>query len=161
MGYRVVNEVNNFDYRDSYTTQAEINGKSIVLHVEALIVKSNNSANSNYTNSYAAESRIEFTNATITKLVKLGYRRFDANDNLIEEIKDKEEPFAAIDMEKLMSKVFVTGIEKAENSDSIYHLMIELPDEEPGAITDEYDIEIVCDEIITSWDSYMNRVADM
>lgn len=161
MGYKVVNEVNTFDYRDSYTTEAKIEGKSIILSVEALIVKSNNPANSNYTNSYAGDSKIEFVDATVTKLTKLGYKRFDANDKLIEEVADKDEPFAALDMSKLMSKVFITGIDKDENTDNIYHVMIELPDEEPGAITDEYDIEISCNEVIFSWDSYMNRVSDM
>lgn len=161
MGYSVVDEVKTFSFRDSYTVEAKISENSIVLQVEALIVKSNNSANSNYTNSYAGSTRIVFDDASIVKLIKLGYKRYDANDNLIEAIDDIEEPFAAIDMEKLLGKVFLTGIVKDKETENTYHVTIELPDEDPCAITEERDVVIKCSKVRISWDEYMNRVSDM
>lgn len=161
MGYKVTNEVDTFSYRDCYTTEVKCCGNSIVIYVEALIVRSNNSANSNYTNSYAGETRIVFENASISKLIKLGYRKYDAADNLIECVEDSEEPFAAIDMEKFMNKVFLTGIARSSDEDNSYTITIELPDEDPSAITDEYELTIKCSEVCFCWEQYLNRVQDM
>lgn len=159
MSFKVINEVDTFSYRDSYTTGAQISDDAIQLTVEALIVKSNNSANSNYTNSYAGETRIKFSNAQICNLKKLGYRKFDANDNLIESVEDREEPFNTIEMNKFFEKVFLTGIRsEAEN---VYSVTIEIPDEDPSAVTDEYELTVECTKVTISWEEYMNRVSDM
>ncbi len=61
--FKSINEVDKFRYDDCVINEVEIGDTSLCLRVEALIVKANNSQNSNYTESYADEAKILFTNA--------------------------------------------------------------------------------------------------
>ena len=158
MKYTAINEITNFSYRDSYITEADFNGDKIVFQVEALIVRAKNSQNTNFTDSYADATKVEFNDANIIKLLKLGYKYYDANDNLIDEIPDTEEAFSAINLKALFEKSFITDV--IETADNSYAIRIELPELEPGVITNEYELQIKCSDIVYSWDKYLNRVQE-
>jgi len=159
MSFIAVNEQDNFIYRDSYITFAHFENTYIQFLSEALIVKACNSQNSNFTDSYADITKIEFKNSQIISLIKVGLKRYDANDRLIEEIPDSEVYCADIDLKSLFEKAFLLEVSKSENGEIL--IAIELPDIEIGAVTDEYELRIKCDEIVYSWDKYLNRVQSM
>lgn len=156
MKFKSVNEIDKFGYRDSYIEDMIFEDKCIVLMAEALIVKANNSNNSNYTDSYAGTSRISFSNGSVEKITKLGYKRFDANDNLLDSIDDKEVLLENKGIIKICKGAYLTSIEQGD--EKLVSVGIEIPDEDPTAITDEYEIVLKCDEVIIEWDKYLNRV---
>lgn len=157
MKYKTTNETENFSYQDCVIREAHINNDAISLMVEALIVKSTNSKNSNYTDSYADETQVAFIRSAICNVVKLGYKRYNADDVLIEEIKDEEVALSHSELKSLLIGAYLTGIEKSQ--DDTYRVNIEIGDEDPTAITDEYELTITCDEIIIEWDKYLNKVS--
>lgn len=157
MGFVSINELQNFSYKDSYITEADFSNHTIVLEVNALIVRSENSQNSNFTDSYCDVAILRVENYSIVKLTKLGYRKYDANDKLIEEVADEEIAYAVVNLKELFTKSFITAVVKKENGAV---LRIELPDEDPSAITEEYELEITCGDIKISWDRYLNRVQE-
>ena len=65
MSFKSMNEVENFRYDDCRILKRKNTEPDFVLEVEALIVKSNNSQNSNYTESYADVTQICFKNPLI------------------------------------------------------------------------------------------------
>ena len=68
--------------------------------VEALIVAPHNSQNHNFTKSYADETTIRFENAKVIKGIREGYKRYDADDNLLETIEDQ--PLSIAETDTLM-----------------------------------------------------------
>lgn len=159
MSFVAINEQDNFIYRDSYITNAHFEEAYIEFLSEALIVKACNSQNSNFTDSYADVTKIEFHNSQIVSLVKVGLKKYDANDRLIEVIPDSEVDISNVNLKELFEKAFLLEVKKLDSGELL--IAIELPDIEIGAVTDEYEMTITCDKTIYSWDKYLNRVQSM
>lgn len=156
MTYLSKNELDKFAYTDCIADTFKISGNDILLELEALIVKSSNSQNSNYTDSYAGDAILKLSDAKLVKVLKEGYKFYDANDNLVEEVEDKEVDITTKELEELLSKTFLINACLIE--EETYSLEFELPDTEPAAITDSYEVIVNAKEATVSWDKYMNRV---
>jgi len=159
MVFKTINETENFIYKDCVINEAHINENAISFVVEALIVKASNSQNSNFTNSYSGDNYITFIRPVIEKMILMGYRKYDADDRLLSEVEDKEIDLPGQELRSLLQGAFLTNIEKDDNGS--YLVSIEIADEDPYAISDEYEIKIICDEVIVEWDKYLNRVQEM
>lgn len=165
---KAINEIEHFDYKDCVIEEAVI-GKDIELKLTSLIVKASNSQNTNYTESYAGDTKAVFENVEILSFTKLGYKKYDANDVLIVEIPDEEQynsetginTYDSMDkfnqcLKKLLAGAYLTEIKLIE--DGKYNVWIEIPDDDISAITDEYEILLRCGDITMSWDKYLNKV---
>ena len=156
MNYKTVNETEGFIYNDCVINEVHFNNNVISFVVEALVVKSSNSQNTNYTDSYAADTNITFIHSAVEKVLLLGYKKYDADDRLIEEVADKEINGPIQELKGLFEGSFLTGITKV--NDQVYRVTIEIANEDPYAPTDDYELEIICDEVLIEWDKYLNRV---
>lgn len=160
MSFKSINEVDNFRYDDCCIIRRKNTESDIVLEVEALIVKSNNSQNSNFTESYADITQINFKNGSIVMGIKDGMKKYDANEKLIEEIED-----VVLDDKSLgqvcdnLGGMYLQGIECIKDTDD-YVLFLEKANEDQYDTlpSDTYQIKVHCEEVIISWDRYLNRV---
>lgn len=158
MKFKSVNETENFIYKDCVINEAHFTDVAVSFIVEALIVKASNSQNTNYTNSYAGDTEITFIRSVIEKITLLGYNKYDANDNLLEKVEDKEVSMSLNEMKTKFTGAYLTEIICEEEKYKVY---FEIPDEDPSAVTDEYEMIITCDEVVIEWDKYLNRVQEM
>ena len=157
MKYKSVDELDKFSFKDCELMELNLTPEGIKLQVEALIVLPENSQNSNFTESYAGTTEIRLVGGTILSSVKDGYRYYDANDNLIDEVSDKElSENEIIAILKNPKNAFLYEIKK--DSDC-YVIAVEFADpEEYNAALDSYTLKVKADKIIVEWDIYMNRV---
>lgn len=163
MSFKSVNEVEKFRYDDCCIIKIKDIEADLVLEVEALIVKGNNSQNTNYTESYADVTQIIFKDATIVKGIKDGMRRYDADDNLIEEIKDIDLDDTTLNqLCNNLSGMYLQGIECVKDVDD-YVLFVEKANEDPYDTlpSDTYQINVHCGDVIVKWDRYLNKVQQM
>ncbi len=163
MKYTSVNEVENFSFEDCQISRFQIGENQIEIEVEALIVKPNNSQNSNYTESYAGTTRIQMKGGKLLSGLKDGYKFYDANDVLQEEKPDEKLTLAQIEAILKSSKdAYLYSLQLCkEEEDTFYYTMgIEFVSEEAYDTipADSYQIEISCRKLVISWDFYMNRV---
>ena len=175
--FQSVNELDKFSYDDCVLKKLIVSETGLTARVEALIVDANNSQNTNYTRSYAGDSEITFVHGRIDKVVKEGYRYYDANDVLMEEIPD--EVLTDEEVETLLTRlndvylydVQVMKTEQAGNgeqdssvdasADQVCVLGIEFPTEDPNDLSltaDSYQIKVVYESVSVTWERYMNRV---
>lgn len=159
MKFKTVNEIGEFIYKDCFINEVHLSGEDVSLMVEALIVKSSNSMNSNYTNSYAGDTNILFSKGKIKSITLVGLKKYDANDNLIEEIPDKVVEKTDVEIKGLFEGAYLASMEEIEKG--IYSLYIELATEDATEVTDSYEMMIECEEVIIEWDKYLNRVQEM
>lgn len=163
MGYTSVNEVENFSFEDCQISSFRIGEHQLEVEVEALIVKPNNSQNSNYTESYAGTTRIQMKDGKLLSGIKDGYKRYDANGVLQEETPDEELTLEQIEaMLKESKGAYLYGIQLRTEEEGIYYytMGIEFVSEEAYDTipADSYQIEVSCRKLVISWDFYMNRV---
>ncbi|MBP3507281.1 MAG: hypothetical protein J6K43_12885 [Lachnospiraceae bacterium] len=163
MSFKSMNEVDNFRYDDCRIIKQKNNKTDLVLEVEALIVKSNNSQNSQFVESYADLTQIYFKNSSIVMGIKEGMKVYDANEKLIEEVKDVTLDDSVLnEVLNNLSGMYLQGIERIEDTND-YVLFLEKANEDQYDTlpSDTYQIKVHCADIIISWDRYLNRVQQM
>lgn len=124
------------------------------LMLEALIIRSGNSQNTNFTDSYASETTCIMEGVELVGIIKEGYKRYDANEILLEEIPDEpvaQEAYA--DLYKSFQGAYLAEFTK---EDEEYALIFELADDD--AVTDSYEVSLKVTDVTFTWDKYMNRV---
>lgn len=157
----IARDLENFSYEDCVIRDFRLAEDDIIIVVDALIVLPGNSQNKNYTRSYASAAEIHFFNAAVEKGIKEGCRRFDADDNLIEEIPDQllmSQELATL-LEKLKD-TYLYDLKQERDTNGLYAVLgIEFPTEDiTGIDADSYQIKVRYQEVTVSWERYLNRV---
>lgn len=162
MNYKSINEIESFSYKDCRIVEFKAEKDCITLVLEALIVKKDNSQNTNYTDSYAGTTTVRFIKGKITDGVKDGYKYYDANDVLINEVPDRR--LTEEELGKLLKQCegaylyFLNKNDDNKGDMRSYSLGIEFEDESEGTVSDSYCLNILFEEAVFEWDRYMNRV---
>ena len=163
MNYKSINEIEGFSYKDCRIAGFEVEKDCITLVLEALIVKKDNSQNTNYTDSYAGTTTARFIKGKITDGVKDGYKYYDANDVLINEVSDRElTEEELVKFPKQCENAYLYFLNKNDNGKEddmlSYSMGIEFEDENEGTVSDSYCLNILFEKAVFEWDRYMNRV---
>ena len=162
MGFKSTNEIEKFTFDDCVISSFKVNDAGIILVLEALIVDSNNSQNTNYTESYADTTTVRLLEGKIISAKKDGYKYYDANDVLMEEVPDEilseEETYNII---KTCEGAYLYYMEKdtdRTSSENIYNIGLEFTDEEDNTAADSYEIKVSFSDAIFTWERFLNRV---
>ncbi|MBR1816279.1 MAG: hypothetical protein IJ763_06220 [Lachnospiraceae bacterium] len=162
MSYKSTNEIEKFTFDDCVLSSFKVNDAGIILELEALIVDSNNSQNTNYTESYADTTTVRFLDGKIISAKKDGYKYYDANEVLMKEVPDvvlsDEETDNII---KTCVGAYLYYMEKDadnESSENIYNIGLEFTDEEDNTAADSYEIKVSFSDAIFTWERFLNRV---
>lgn len=161
MAFQSINELEQFRYDDCVIGEMKVEDAQIKMIVDALIVGRNNSQNSNFTESYADTASVRLVGGTILSAVKDGYKYYDANDVLLNEVPDTPLDGETIDaFPKLCEGAYMYSVDKEADVDgkSCYTFGFEFVDEEESAMGDSYRLTIAFERAIVSWERYLNRV---
>ena len=156
MAFVSKDELDKFEYSDAVAAEFKPGPNSLDITAEALIVRHDNSQNTNYTDSYAGTSLIHFSDASVMNVYKEGYSYYNANDELVSQVPDAEiEEAARPELFKSLPGTYLVSLRKVE--DDVYEAIFETSDE-MGASADSYKIMIKAGHVTVSWEKYMNRV---
>ena len=153
--FKSIDETDRFSYEDCVLTDMEKAEDGLILDVVALIVKENNSQNTNFTESYAGPSKIKFVGGKILKLIKVGYKYYNADGLLIKSVPDElveESEWASLFKSFPGNYLPYIGI-----GNDCYDIEIEMS-EEDGTQGNSYIIVVDASSVIITWDKYLNRV---
>lgn len=101
--FKSIDETDKFSYTDCVISDIEKAEDGLIFYVEALIVKENNSQNSNFTESFAGPSKIKFVDGKLKDIVKVGFKYYNADSVLIKEVPD--EPVVKLEWESLLKTI--------------------------------------------------------
>lgn len=179
MGFRSVNEIDHFSFRDCIINCFEKTENGLRLELSALIVEPQNSQNTNYTRSYAGDTVLTLRDGRLEKGIKEGFRYYSADDVLLSETPDTELDEASLagllpslagaflyDVQQLpgslSEKTASAGTDAGANGPAQFTcvLGIEMPDDPdwPEGVTDSYQIRVSFTEAVFTWEHYLNRV---
>jgi hypothetical protein len=163
MGFKSINEVEKFSFEDCQINSIKVEESCVEFNVEALIIKSNNSQNTNCTDSYAGTTRIRLQGGKILSGILDGFKYYDANGVLQTEIPDNNlsmEEILATLKESSGAYLYDMKLVKQEDENYYYSIGIEFESEEAYDTTPakSYEINVVCTQLAVSWEIYMNRV---
>lgn len=149
------NELDKLDFSDCVCTEFKREGDTISLSLEGLIIKANNSQNANFTDSYSDVTICKLEGVEVLAVLKEGYTRYDANDNVIEEVLD--DPIAPSEYEKLYELLKESYLVRFFRTKEDYLMEFELPCED-GDMPDAYEFRVDASSVTFTWDKYLNRV---
>ena len=92
MSFCSVNELHKFSFEDCVVVKAYLTGGQVRFSLEAVRVKPDNSQNKNYTESYADTSELDLKKPSVLSLVKEGWRMYNADGVLEQEVPDETVP---------------------------------------------------------------------
>ena len=151
VAYKSVDELEHFRFDDCQIDTFAVTENGVELMVEALIVRADNSQNTNYTESYAGTTKIRITDGKLIRCVRDGYKYYDANDNLVEEVPDQK--LAEDEYEKIFGKfkenyIFYGG--KPEADKKCYQMIVDVDE-------DSYIVSFYYDKVIAGWNHFLNK----
>lgn len=156
VAYKSVDELEHFRFDDCQIDTFAVTENGVELMVEALIVKADNSQNTNYTESYAGTTKIRITDGKLIRCVRDGYKYYDANDVLQSEVPDYELSVAeTTDFPKTCEGAYL--FEMKQDADG-YVLGIEFVDPEDQTVGNSYQVYVTGTQVAMLWEQYMNRV---
>ena len=149
MKYKSVDEIETLSFRDATLIRCIYSEKQGILEFEfdGAVVREDNSANELYTDRYASDMQVRFTEPEIEALLLEGHKYYDANDVLYEDVLKSFEG----------KVVFYSGqpkemLKSSENADRKCYQMIIDVDEE------SYVLSFYYDKVIAQWEHFMNKV---
>ncbi len=161
MAFKSVNEIEGFRFDDCQISRFEVNEQGIRLELEALIVKADNSQNTNYTESYAATAEMNLCAGKLLQGIKDGYKYYDANDVLLSEVADTELSDEALHaFPKQCAGAYLYEMAKEDETENgySYTLGIEFEDMEDHTVGDSYRLRVGFEKAVVTWERYLNRV---
>ena len=161
MGFKSVNELEQFCFDDCQICEIKVSDKEVDFVLEALIVKRNNSQNTNFTESYAGTTSARFFSGSIVKGFKDGYKYYNADDVLLKEVEDvllTETEMRDILNSSSGAYLYSFDKDKEENGRLYYTFGIEFVDELENTMSDSYHFQISFEKAVFEWEHYMNRV---
>ncbi|MCR4716306.1 MAG: hypothetical protein K5656_03910 [Lachnospiraceae bacterium] len=158
MKFNSIDEIDKFSFKDAEIREYKSDQDAIEFTIEALIVKQNNSQNTNYTDSYADTAYLRLDKGEILSAFKEGYSYYDANDKLIE--KKEDEKLSLEETNSLLKSSKGAYLYEIKYEDDKYSLAIEFIDGDQfdPADSTSYYVFIKADSLTVSWDRYLNRV---
>lgn len=158
MSFQSVNELEQFNFQDAQIKDFQVSEALVSFALEAVIVKARNSQNANFTDSYAGTLSMRLLGGHIQKAVREGYKYYDANDVLVEEVADQplsEEEIAALIKASRDYYLFdVVKVEDDQNTTGHFLYLFGIDADEETS----YWFQIEFDKSILEWERYMNRV---
>lgn len=161
MAFQSINEIEKFSFEDCRINKLQVMENQIYMELEALIVKPDNSQNTNYTESYAATTTVKLPGGKLLSGIKDGYKYYDANDVLIKEVPDEElSPEQLEAFPKTCEGAYLYALTKEKQEDDLcyYTMGVEFEDEEDNTTADSYQLKICFEKAVFSWETYLNRV---
>lgn len=155
MRFQTVNALNLFHYEEVTIREIHRKNNSVIMIMDALIVKGNNPNNEEFVDRFADTANIRFQNARITEVVKEGYKYYDANDRLVEEAPDI--PIPAMEYESILNKckdVYLFDLIGLKEEEGAYEYQLGIDLNE----SDTYWITLSCTGTIVEWDKFKNKV---
>jgi hypothetical protein len=153
--FKSIDEIDKFSYEDCVLTGMEWAEDGLLFEVEALIVRENNSQNSNFTESYAGPAVIKLVDGRITDVIKTGFKYYDADGQLLKTVPDEaESPLVWESLFKTFPGNYLPSLEAVDDG---YIIEIEMS-EEDGTQGNSYLLKLEASSVIVTWDKYLNRV---
>ena len=159
MKFKSTDEFMTFDFNDSLMKTIQISEDQIMIGSEGVIVKANNSTNQRFEDMFTVYLEMTFKQSSINQFDEQGYKYFNANGELLNEIPDR--PLSQGEQKQVISKVNLNGakiflVEKCPDRDG-YEIIFDVEDEdEDSSVT--YQIFFDFQSCQAQWERFSGPV---
>ena len=155
MRFQTVNALHLFNFEEVTLREFHVGKDSLIMVMDALIVKGNNPVNEECTDRFADTANLCFKAGKIIEVYKEGYKYYDAMDRLIEEVPDEKVPAAEYEaLLKRCRNALLFDIIRVKEEEDLYEYQIGIDLDESTT----YWFRISCKGTLMEWEKFKNRV---
>lgn len=171
MSFCSVNELPKFSFEDCVVAKAYLTGGQVRFSLEAVRVKPDNSQNTHYTESYADTADLDLKGAEIVSLVKEGWRMYNADGVLEDEVPDEPVPADLYrSVAERLAGAYLFSVKELPAGDvpgddagaarRTAVLRFEIPSEVEfdTSPTESYELTVSFTDSYLRWERYLNKV---
>lgn len=154
MRFIVENSFAAFSFKDANIVSWEMHEQHMQMQLNGVIALANNPCNEEMVDRYVDVVQLRMRNVSIKNMLIEGYKYYDANDVLQEEVPDQVIP--VIDYPKIIKECsqqqgFLFQIEEEiKGEEKLYHFSIDVEEK-------TYLVTLQMEKAIMEWDRFMNR----
>lgn len=153
MRFQLENQLEQFIFQDSQLVSWK-SGDNIQLEIAAPVAKATNPRNESMEERYIETIQLHLLDARVESIVKEGYKYYDANDVLVEQVPDQ--PVAPLEYDSIIKKcvdgqayLFQLEPQQVENGFS-YRMFLDLEET-------TYMITVSFSKSIAEWERFQNK----
>ncbi len=160
MKFQACDEMENFSFDDSAIEELRAEGDEVTFTFRGAVVRADNSQNSRYQDMYCGTIVLRLMGAKIARFIKEGYKYFDADGTLLEQVPDEDvpEPARAAVIGRCAGGTVFTVVKEEVEEGSAFSFGIDVPKEEDEEEVDTYWLCIIFEHSEAMWDRYCNPV---
>ena len=153
MRFKLENSYSAFSYKDATVLTWEQKENNMVMVLSGVIALANNPCNEELVDRYVDDLQLRMLHCRIRRILLEGYKYYDANDVLQEEVPDKEIP--VMDYPNIMKECEGQGFlfqieEETIDGETCYHFSIDVEEK-------TYLVTLQMEKSIMEWERFMNR----
>ncbi len=162
MKFQAKNEIQNFSFDDAVIEELKIAGSDIIFSLKGAVVKADNSQNARYQDMACGAIVLQLENAEIMRVIKEGYKYYDADGKLMDEVPNTDVP--AVEQSSVIKRcgagtIFTTVAGEFEGK-PLYEFGIDVPKQEDEEEVDTYWLCIRFENSTASWERYLGPESD-
>ena len=157
MKFRSVNEFTSIDFNDSTMKNLSITDQQMVVTAEGVIIKANNSVNQRFEDMYTVLLEMTFDHFRILHFDEQGYRHYDADGQLLEQIPDR--PLSEDEQKTVLHLAkdsYIFLVEKCPDQEG-YEIIFDITNEEEDTTTTD-QLFFDFDGCVAQWDRFSGPV---
>ncbi len=152
MGYLTRNEIENFDFSNSYIGEMHQDAHSFYLILDNVVILSSNSTNRDIRNMRANDVKLTIADGAVISLIEEGYKVYDADGNLSESFDDKE--IVSEEYNEVLKSLENCTIYSISKNESVYDIEIDTEDH-------TYSITVKGTGDTEEWEKYLSPTDTM
>ena len=147
MKYTTTNELSGFDFKDAYIGEIRAMSETFTMGLDNVTILPENSKNRDIRKMRTNQLLLKIQGAKIMDFVEEGYKIYDANGNLKEQIKDR--PIPSEEYTEEFKKLESCVINTLEKDGAVYEFSIDTEDH-------TYLLRVEGTEDIEEWERFMS-----
>ncbi len=156
MKFQCENEMDQISFEDSQICELAVNGDTVEFAFDGARILAGNSQNGRFEDMYCGAICLQLQGAKIERIVKEGFKLYDADGVLQQEVADRDVPVmeqSGVLERCSKGKVFTVVSSPAENKYG-YEFGIDVPGLEDEEETDTFWLCITCQTTVAQWERY-------
>ncbi len=158
MKFRCENEMDQISFEDSQICELAVRGDTVEFAFDGARILAGNSRNGRFEDMYCGAIRLQLQGAKIERIVKEGFKRYDANGALQQEVADRDVPVMEQPgvLERCAKGRVFTVVSSPVESGYGYEFGIDVQTPEDEEETDTFWLCIICQTTVAQWERYCN-----
>lgn len=155
MSYQLINKLQQFSFQHGSMLSCKWNDTNLYMEIDGAVANDNNDYNNRSVNTYISTLSLQFFEAKVEELLLEGYKYYDANNVLLDEVPDKTiDPEKLDEIMRLCESGYIANAKILESKNQRFFQQFQIDAVDSN---DTYCFTISFKKSVASWERFMQK----